>query len=354
MEDLMITTMPIKPYKNINVGLMIAPTLCDVFGSILKCKKVLTFNLMHSYDEKQENLKKYTDSIEKFKIKYNEIIKDVDFVNEYLKRVEQLYKKGTIIIKNGPIIRCDCGRVEMSKSALNNYSNGDLYYWKNNKIMCKLCRKECKEYSQKSLYLEIKKEFCNDISITPNFSKKVVNDLTNKFLNQMLLISKNRQNDYNIRIEGEKYNIDIDMLWIMFNQLEISKNQILIASNHQIYEMFISNYINNIFGNKKIHYMATPYLINNDNVNLQDKILSKESAYYKKLAILYNLKWKYQTSNWNNGILAILNKLNEEELEELYNSIINITSFDHENIEKVINNILFNINLTKNMKVLKR
>lgn len=246
----MITTMPIKPYKDINIGLMIAPTLCDVFGSILKCKKILTFNLMHSYDEKQEDLKKYIDSIGKFEIKYDEIIKDEDFVYEYLKKVEQLYKKGAICIKNGQIIRCDCGRVEMSKSALNNHNDGDLYYWENNKIICKLCGKECKEYSQKNLYLEIKKEFCIDISITPNFSKKVINDLMNKFLNQMLLISKSRQNDYNIGIEGEKYNIDIDMLWIMFNQLEISKNQILIASNHQLYEMFISNYINNIFGNK--------------------------------------------------------------------------------------------------------
>lgn len=83
MNDLMITTMPIKPYEKISIGLMIAPTLCDILGSILNCKKVLAFNLLHSFEDKKVDLKKYIENIEKFSIEYNEIIKDIENIDKY-------------------------------------------------------------------------------------------------------------------------------------------------------------------------------------------------------------------------------------------------------------------------------
>ena len=43
MENLTVMTMPIKPYEKINIGLMIAPTLVDIIGSTLKCKKSIIF-----------------------------------------------------------------------------------------------------------------------------------------------------------------------------------------------------------------------------------------------------------------------------------------------------------------------
>lgn len=354
MNDLMITTMPIKPYDNINIGLMIAPTLCDVLGSILKCKKVLSFNLLHSFEDKRVSLQSYIDNIESFEIKYNQIIKDIDNVEEYLKKIEDLYAKGFIKVKKSNILKCDCGRVEMLKSSINSNRNGDLYYFKNEKIICKFCNKECKEYIQDNLVLEIKKEFCENISITPSFLNKEIIDLSNKFVDKDILISKNRQNNYYLQINGQNYNVDIDILWMMFNQIENSKNQILIASNHQLYEMFISNYLNNLLNNKNVHYIATPYFTNNENINFKEKIFSKNDALYKKMCILYNMKWKYKTLNWNNGILELLNKLNDIELSELYNIIMNLSYDKNDNVNSIINNILFDINLNKNIKILKK
>jgi len=354
MDDFMITTMPIKPYEKINIGLMIAPTLCDVLGTILNCKKILAFNLLHSYEDKNVNLQNYINNIEKFKIKYDDIIKDIEHVEEYLNKLEELYRKGTINIKKGEVLRCDCGKVEMTLKSIRYNKDGDLYYWKDNKIFCKHCNKECKKYIQNNLYLDIKGEYCSNISITPIFSINEIKDLTNKFINKNILISKNRQNNYSLKIEGQNFNVDIDMLWMMFNQIEESKNQILIASNHQLYEMFISNYINNIFGNKNLHFIATPYLTNNENIDLADKILSKDNPLYKKLSILYSLKWKYKTLNWNNGILELLNKLTSEELIELYNIILNLSYNEQANIDNIINNLLTDINLNKNIKTLKR
>ena len=53
------------------------------------------------------------------------------------------------------------------------------------------------------------------------------------------------------------------------------------------------------------------------------------------MAILYNLKWKYQTSNWNNGIISILNKLSDEDLKELYNILLSLPVDLSSNMEKV-------------------
>lgn len=72
------------------------------------------------------------------------------------------------------------------------------------------------------------------------------------------------------------------------------------------------------------------------------------------MAILYNLKWKYQTSNWNNGIISILNKLSDEDLKELYNILLSLPVDLSSNMENVINNLLNDINLTANIKRLKR
>lgn len=354
MENITVTTMPIKPYEKINIGLMIAPTLVDIIGSIIKCKKVLSFNLLHSFDNNVPVLSNYIGTIKEFNINYDEIIKDIEYSGDYLKKIEELYNKGFVTLKQGNILRCDCGKVEMASECIKNGRDGDLYYWDNDKIICKFCKKECKEYSQKNLYLEIKKEFCTDISISPFFSKKGINNLAKNFIDKNILISKNRKTDYYIYVEGCKVYVDIDMLWTMFNQIEENKNQVLIASNHQLYEMFISNYINNIIGNKKVHYIATPYLTNKENINFEEKIFSNENSLYKKMAILYNLKWKYQTSNWNNGILSILNKLSDEDLKELYNILLSLPVDLSFGMEDVINSLLNDINLTSNIKRLKR
>ena len=187
MDNLMISTMPIKPYEEVNIGLMIGPTLSDIVGSILNCKKVLSFNLLHSFDNKKNYLSNYINIIKSFGIEYNQIIKDVDWTEQYLYKIEELYKKGVILINEGNILRCDCGRVEMSKDSLKNHQDGNLYYWAHDKVICKLCGKECKSYSQKNLYLEVRQEYCKDISIIPLFSKYEVQDLTKKFLNISIL-----------------------------------------------------------------------------------------------------------------------------------------------------------------------
>ena len=146
MEDLMISTMPIKPYEKINLGLMIAPVVSDVLGNILDCKKVLSVNLLHSYDEKIGELDKYFSKIHEFDIHHDEIIKDIDHVDKYLNEIEKLIYMYFIKAKEGIVLRCDYGKVETEKKSIDINQNGKLYHWRNGKIICNCCNNECKEY----------------------------------------------------------------------------------------------------------------------------------------------------------------------------------------------------------------
>lgn len=353
MEKLMVSTMPIKPYKNINMGLMIAPTICDVVGNNFKCKKAMAFNILHSYGNNEENLPGYLEKLHSFDINNYIITKDIDYTDKYLEKILELYDKGIIVAKDSTILRCNCGKTEMPKDSIKYKIDGNLYKWDNEKVICKSCNCECKEYNEKSLYLHIDPKIIDEISIYPLFLKKDIDDLSKKFADKDILISKNRQDKYYIEIDNKKYYIDIDMLWTFFNQIEDSDNQILIASNHQLYAMFISNYINTILKTKSIHYIATPYLSNGENLDLNEIINSNENPLLKKLIIIYSLKWKYKTVNWNNGIIQILKRLSNSELEELYYTISNI-DFPLSSLSSGTKKIFESINLNNNIKRLRR
>lgn len=70
--------------------------------------------------------------------------------------------------------------------------------------------------------------------------------------------------------------------------------------------------------------------------------------------MLYSLKWKYKTLNWNNGIIELLNKLDDESLGVLYNHLLNINFDEQNSIQNIVNKIFSEINLNNNIKVLKR
>lgn len=45
-NNIMISTLPIKPQKNTNIGMMIAPTIMDFMGTVLNIEKNIGFNVL--------------------------------------------------------------------------------------------------------------------------------------------------------------------------------------------------------------------------------------------------------------------------------------------------------------------
>lgn len=239
LEDTIILTLPIKPQNKTNIGMMLAPTIMDYIGTSLKIKKNIGFNIIHSYEDKEINFNEYLNYVNASKINYDSIFIDKNCSDELLKIVEKMYYDEYLKIKNKEKIRCSCGRVDMLYASLNNEK---LYFIQDGKMICNSCLKECKKYNEKSLVLEIKDTKIIP-SICPLYLKKDINELSKTFKSNDILISKNRDTGFELTIGEEKFNIDVDFIWSNYFKLIEEKNQIYIASNHQLFNMYIINYL---------------------------------------------------------------------------------------------------------------
>jgi len=173
-----------------------------------------------------------------------------------------------------------------------------------------------------------------------------------------ILISKNRNTGYSLILNGEKFYIDIDFLWNNFFSLFQQDNQILLASNHQLLLMYLMNYFSKIVSNKKLTFVANPYVLNRSE-DLTYDYFDHKNEYYKKLFILYNLKWRKKTCYWSSSISDYLNTTSDTKLLNLYKSILisskEIIGSSELTLEQQIDRILMDsTNMQDNIKLMKK
>lgn len=351
-EEMMISTLPIKPQVKTNIGMMIAPTIMDFIGSVLEIEKNIGFNILHTYDNKEIDFINYLDYVEKSGVNYNSIFIDKNHDMELLDIVLQMYKEGLIKQKTKEILRCDCGKVDMIYS-INN--NAKLYTLEDGKIYCNYCKKECHKQIEESLVFKISEQI-NDISIIPLYLKKEINELSKNFVNTDILVSKARNTGYALNIDNKKYNIDVDFLWSNYFKLYDKSSQIYIASNHQLFNMYLMNCLSKITSDKKLTFIASPYIkMNLDKARNQYEI--KTLKEYKALLILYNLKWKGKDCIWSDSIMNYLTSISDTKLKNLYKSMILSSRERLQNLsidEAIFQMLNCETNMQNNIKMMKK
>lgn len=318
-------SMPVKPSDKEHVGTVIAPVLCDYLGDVFtnfQSHKIITVNLLHSYDNRDKFLNHYLNSIDKLGIKYDEILKDKDLCNKILDSIYNMVELGIIKETKEKILRCQCGRVELSRQGVRVKNNASLYHIDKEKMICNYCKSECREYIENILYIPIDKDKIDDTLVNPLFLKKCVNGKINDIGNSKFIISKLRDTGCLINYCGNNYYIDIDFMWMNMFRFINSDNKILISGNKQSLKVFYINYIYSIYYKEKINFLMHPILKNVDN-----GIFNRHSNYLvKRLAILFNLSWNRESCLWNSQIEEYLNKLSFKQLHELYENMITISN----------------------------
>ena len=351
-NEILVSSLPVKPQNVTNVGMMMAPTIMNYIGDVLECNKMVSFNTLHSYSDKDEELEVYLDDVKKSGISYDKTFVDSDHASELLGFTEEMYYNKQIVPKSKTILRCSCGKVDLEKSAVN--SNAKLYTRDNGKIICNSCKEVCKEYNESSLVLEINKKV--DISMVPEFLNRDISEINQSFLDRDILISKGRDTNYSINVNGNKYNIDIDFLWSNYFKLFDEQTQIYIASNHQLFAMFLMNYISRISSNKELLFVATPYL-KVDLAKAWKEYNLKDSKEYKQLLLLYNMRWKNKDCNWSESVSNYLSTISDTKLRNLYKSMILNTREYLDMLKKdmsLSSAIDRGSNMQNNIKVMKR
>ncbi len=347
-----VMTMPIKPQTKTNIGMYIAPTLINVLSDILSCDSVMAINLLNSYKDKDAESIIFINDLQRQGIKYNNLFIDKQFVEETLTLIEKLIYDGIIKKSYEEIFRCDCGKVDILRQGINpNISK--IFYENNNEYYCKECNTKCKCFKEEVLILELPENIDDSILIVPTFLKKDIKHLSKTFKGSKLLISKKRNTGYKIIIGNKEFNIDIDFLWMNYFRFFDSDQIIMHASNHQIYQMYLLNYFNKIISNREICFVANPYMKDSKMINPLAEYEKTSDEIFKKLLILYNLKWRKKTCEWSPTIIDFLSNISTTRRNNLYKVIQNCGNKFNEHempLDVYIENIFLNgINMQTNI-----
>ena len=354
VEDFVISSLPIKPRKKPILGMVISPVVVELLGKKLKIEKNLAINLLHSYDDLSFLLDDNIDYFGKYGLDFDNIVLDNDHTDKLLDGIEKLVFGGFIKPIETEMYRCDCGFVDVPVMVANGYSDGKIYHLEDGKIICNNCGGVCQKYSEKSLVFDLKsKEFSHDIHLFPQFEKKDVMTFDQNDKINFHLVSKARDTGYQVSYLGDKYNVDIDALWMNFPQIYDQNKQIYVASNHQLYAIYVMNLINNALGEKEIFYILNPYLGKGDNLRIDTEKLYEKSPIYAKVAIISSLRWRKKDCNLDNSVLRALRKYDDDILVALYDEM----TMDglNSNLEQELNQFFnYDITIQNNMKTLKR
>ncbi len=319
-EDLIISTLPIKPQESTSVGMMIAPTISNVVGDLFECSNFVGINTMNTYKNKDIYIDRYKQDLVSGGLTRGNTIIDENVSEFLLNKVYELVSIGIIKIKKKEKNICNCGMVDCLSHTINN--NGKLYRIDNGYPICNNCNSTAIKVNQSVLCLELISCVDDSIKIFPDFLEKEMKEFSLKYKGLDLLVSKTRDTGYSIILNGESYNIDIDFLWSLWFSLFYQNNQIIVASNHQLFNLYVINYLSKMTCDKNLIFIATPYLLERDNLSFET-YYKKSLAEYKKLFILYQLKWGQKDCYLSDSILKYLYNANDSRLNSLYEILKN-------------------------------
>jgi hypothetical protein len=99
------------------------------------------------------------------------------------------------------------------------------------------------------------------------------------------------------------------------------------------------NILNKYYMGKDIIFVLSPYMDNTTKFEDFEKRMNECRPIVKKLLLIYSLNWKKKTCSWNFGLYKNLNKLTDDELEEMYKYMSRPLEYNDKNdlIEKLSN-----------------
>ena len=354
-------TMPIKPQKKTNLGMYIGPTLMNVLSDILSCDSTMAINLLNTYKNKEPELEIFLSDLDRQGIRYDNLFIDKNYIDEILCLLEKMVYDGLIHKSCEEIFRCSCGKVDILKDTINS-SIGKLYYERDNAYYCKECNGKCEVFKENVLMFDLPQNIDDSILIIPTFLKNDINHLRKTFKGSKLLVSKQRNTGYQLLVDSELFNVDIDFLWTNYFRLFDQEQIIMIASNHQLYQMYLLNYLNKIVTGNQICFVASPYMNESNIINPLEEYEKTNDNIYKKLFILYNLKWRNKNCNCSSSTIDFLSNISTTIRNNLYRVIVNYGEKNSENgvpldlyIESIFQKgINMQSNISESKKLIKR
>ena len=350
-KNLLTMSLPAKPREKTTIGMLLAPIIMDLLAAKTGSERMISLNTIHTYSSPEKFVSIYLNDIDKWNIEYDYFFEDKENSKLLLSVLETMIKEGIVYEKEEYIYTCDCGIVEFIKNGLC-YGNGKLYKNTNGKLTCNKCASQLTLKKKKVLVLKYKADGEN-VKVIPSFLEKEMNYFVNLFNNQEILISKDRKTGYSLIVNNNIYNIDVEFIWSQLYGIN-NQNKIMIASNHQVYTMFIINLFNRYFKKSNIIFVLTPYMNDLTKFENFEEKFNQLSLMKKKLYIIYSLNWKKKTCSWDYGLYKKIRKLDENKIKLLYDYVYSELQFD--TLENLYNRLeiffMKELNFDKNVKAI--
>ena len=170
--DYIVTNLPIKPLEKASIGRITAALIGEFVSKKIDCNYTLSLNTLNSYEDKSQYVDTYLNSIQDIGIHYDYSYVDSEHINKYLEIIEELMFKGIIVKKNKPVLRCECGKVDIIKDGIRSYNGASLYEIVGENYVCKECGGICKEYNEEGLFFKFDIETSDEMKLFPSYLKK--------------------------------------------------------------------------------------------------------------------------------------------------------------------------------------
>ena len=349
-----ILTLPMMPVDGENYGKFVTPIICEALRNILNGKYYHCVNLLDSFNDRSQMLDGYIKSLNSNGIKYDALWYDNQNKDILINNIEKLVQLGYISEMVSSVYKCDCGVVEIEESKIATCNPNNLKFtYKDGEMYCKTCGSKCQKYSEKILVFTpngIKREA---IAFLPDYLNRDIKTYEQTVLNSYLTISRDRNTGVQFDFNGRCYNIDIDFLWATYLANFPNTEKVVVSGNKMVYQLFLVGVLEKCLQNdSKTVLLGTPYIDNLKQISDNPNFL--ENNTFRKLAILFSMKWKNKNIKIDDTILKYLKKLTNADLELLYSIICNGNGINTNLVEGVDYIIKNQFNMQNSVKVLKR
>ncbi len=304
-------TLALNPRINRCFQVLLTPFVSDILSRYLGINSILSINQLgfkhqdKTPEQKEDDLNKYLSLVKSIGIRTQNILTDTS--TEYLFFVQECVKKmlesGILNIRNGDILRCDCGGLEGAEDILNKLSNRSSKVISNRdeKLVCNLCKTRAKFKKSRGIYFSRNSKNFHQILIF--YQDWVKNEFLSlgENLDGDLYISRERNTNPQVEINGEIFYLDIDF-FCSFIALYISKTHnekeiIIIATPQTIVNAFSIAYITKIISSDiNMHIVIPPMIKWSDktepNCPNADLFVDKYSTLQYRLALALGLSWR--------------------------------------------------------------
>lgn len=323
MKDKAVITVPLSPTRNNQLARFVTPIVGETISKSINANYHLCVNMLDSFNNHELTFLDYKKSLNSHGIKPDELWIDKEHISELTDNIYKMIKSGYIYDTTTNIYRCDCGVLEIEKKNLNTLNPQKRGYdIVENKLVCKKCHGECKEYQEKVLVFDPYNIDSKDILLFPNFLTKDAKTFQKTILSSYNVISRNRNTGISINYNGTNYMIDIDFVWGMYLALFKEQEKIVICGNKELYQLYMLGVLEKCLNpNSTTLFVGTP-MINGIN-DFDFPCQTPNDILTKKLGIIFNMTWGAKVKDFDSALLDKLKRMPYEKKLKLYEIVCN-------------------------------